>query len=176
MGGRSELCKGGLKLPAGSKYITVCKCAPNYILEACKGYVSENGDELPMTEATKKDHYAVIDEYSSQALRVLAIAVNTIAELPFDSSDEDLSTDAKFSACQKDLMLVGLVASIDPDRNGVKESVELARGAGIRVVMITGDYLKTASAIARNVHILQDQEADAAVDCTCLRPEGAYFA
>merc|ERR1712226_885324 len=58
--GRSELCKGGLKLPAGSKYITVCKGAPNYILEACKGYVSESGDELLMTEAAKKDLYAVI--------------------------------------------------------------------------------------------------------------------
>jgi len=71
------------------------------------------------------------------------------------------------------LQLVGLVASIDPDRDGVKLSVEQARGAGIRVVMITGDYLKTASAIASNVSILQDTD-DAkvsAVDCQCLRPD-----
>jgi len=64
-----------------------------------------------------------------------------------------------------------------PDRDGVKESVSRARGAGIRVVMITGDYLKTAAAIAKNVMILQpeDNEAVAAVDCQSLRPSGAYL-
>ena len=78
--------------------------------------------------------------------------------MPFDEADEDLSTDRKFEACRKDLRLVGLVASIDPDRDGVPESVIAARGAGIRVVMITGNYLKTAVAIARNVTILQPQD------------------
>merc|ERR1711907_65656 len=80
--------------------------------------------------------------------------------------------------CRDQLCLVGLVASIDPDRDGVKESVELARGAGIRVVMITGDYLKTAAAIAHNVRILQegDDESTAAVDCASLRPGGNYLA
>merc|ERR1712013_469114 len=87
------------------------------------------------------------------------------------------SADAKFRSCSQELTLIGLVASIDPDRDGVKESVSLARSAGIRVVMITGDYLKTASAIAKNVRILQegDDEAVAAVDCTCLRTEGTYL-
>merc|ERR1712190_550843 len=128
------------------------------------------------TRAAKNELTAVVDKYSSQALRVLAIAVNPMAEIPFDMNDEDISTDAKFSACQKDLMLVGLVASIDPDRDGVKESVEDARGAGIRVVMITGDYLKTAAAIARNVNILKPEDADeCAVDCQGLRPNGAYL-
>merc|ERR1711988_814521 len=115
--------------------------------------------------------------YSSQALRVLAIAVNPMANIPFDQSDDDLSTDAKFSACQKDLMLVGLVASIDPARDGVKVSVDDARGAGIRVVMITGDYLKTAVAIAKNVNILKPEDAeDCATDCQGLRPNGTYLA
>merc|ERR1712190_250503 len=128
------------------------------------------------TRAAKNELTAVVDKYSSQALRVLAIAVNPMVEMPFDQSDDDLSTDAKFSACQKDLMLVGLVASIDPARDGVKESVEDARGAGIRVVMITGDYLKTAVAIAKNVNILKPEDAeDCAVDCQGLRPNAAYL-
>merc|ERR1719420_1477779 len=100
-----------------------------------------------------------------------------MASLPFDVDDEDVSTDSKFRGCCQDLTLLGLVASIDPDRDGVKESVSLARGAGIRVVMITGDYLKTASAIAKNVQILQegDNEAVSAVDCADLHPDGAYL-
>merc|ERR1712176_810827 len=146
------------------------------ILDVCKTYMSEDGKPSPMTIAAKNDLTAAVDKYSSQALRVLAIAVNPMAEMPFDQSDDDLSTDAKFSACQKDLMLVGLVASIDPDRDGVKESVELARGAGIRVVMITGDYLKTAAAIANNVNILKPEDADdCATDCQVLRPNGTYL-
>merc|ERR1712099_88992 len=92
-------------------------------------------------------------------LYMILIAINPMTELPFDMNDDDLSTDAKFSACQKDLMLVGLVASIDPARDGVRESVDDARGAGIRVVMITGDYLKTAIAIAKNVNILKPEDA-----------------
>jgi magnesium-transporting ATPase (P-type) len=118
----------------------------------------------------------IVDEYSSKALRVLAIAMRPMSTLPFDANDEELTTDAKFEACRQDLQLVGLVASIDPERDGVKDSVVLARGAGIRVVMITGDYLKTAAAIAKNVNILQEDDGEgSAVDCTCLRPQGDYL-
>merc|ERR1719367_1011586 len=94
--------------------------------------------------------------------------------MPYDASDDNLNTDQKFLACRQDLQLLGLVASIDPDRDGVPKSVLDARGAGIRVIMITGDYLKTAIAIARNVNILvpEDDEQYAAVDCARLRPEG----
>merc|ERR1719251_83653 len=92
--------------------------------------------------------------------------------MPFDERNEELTTDNKFEACRKGLRLLGLVASIDPDRDGVPESVKAARGAGIRVIMITGDYLKTAVAIAHNVNILlpEDDEKTSACDCAKLRP------
>merc|ERR1719221_394936 len=130
-----------------------------------------------MTKEDKQHVLSIVDEYSSRALRVLAIASRPMETLPFDLDDEDVSTDDKFARCAQGLRLIGLVASIDPDRDGVKESVTSARGAGIRVVMITGDYLKTAAAIAKNVRILEkgDDEATAAVDCACLRPDGAYL-
>merc|ERR1719221_972804 len=130
-----------------------------------------------MTKEDKQHVLSIVDEYSSRALRVLAIASRPMETLPFDLDDEDVSTDDKFARCAQGLRLIGLVASIDPDRDGVKESVTSARGAGIRVVMITGDYLKTAAAIAKNVRILQDgdDEKVAAVDCTCLRPDGSYL-
>ena len=119
----------------------------------------------------------VVDKYSSRALRVLVIATSTFTELPFDQADKKISMDQKFEACHKSLCLAGLVASIDPDRDGVPDSVVAARGAGILVVMITGEYLETAIAIAHNVSILQseDNEASAAVDCARLRPDGAYL-
>jgi len=110
-------------------------------------------------------------------LQVLAIATCTFDSMPFNENDDDLSTDQKFEACRQNLRLLGLVASIDPDRDGVPQSVIDARGAGIRVVMITGDYLKTAIAIARNVNILmvEDDENDSACDCARLRPGNEYL-
>jgi len=174
--GRDALCAGGLPLPAGTKYLTVCKGAPNYLLDICDKWVAEDGSVQPLPAAKKEEILGVIDEYSSRALRVLAVAVRPMAELPFDASDEEVSAEAKFQACRQDLRLVGLVASIDPDRDGVKESVALAHGASIRVVMITGDYLKTAFAIAKNVGILGEADDEsAAVDCNSLRPNGDYL-
>merc|ERR1719434_160496 len=96
-----------------------------------------------------------------------------------DLDNVDVPMDTKFTACKEGLILVGLVASIDPDRKGVPQSVVKARGAGIRVVMITGDYVKTAIAIAKRVHIIQpeDEVEECACDCNKLRPggDGAYI-
>eukprot|EP00913_Durusdinium_trenchii_P019172 g18018.t1 len=168
--GRSHLCEDGMPLPEGTKYLAVCKGAPNFIVDLCEERMMADGTVAKHLGRAKAEVLKVVDDYSTKALRVLA-------ELPFDMHDDELSTDQKFSALRQDLRLLGLVASIDPDRDGVKDSVLAARGAGIRVVMITGDYLKTAIAIAKNVQILQpqDDEATAAVDCNCLRPGGQYL-
>mmetsp|Transcript_44923 Transcript_44923/g.127231 ORF Transcript_44923/g.127231 Transcript_44923/m.127231 type:complete len:1107 (-) Transcript_44923:173-3493(-) len=175
--GRSELCQGGMALEQGTTMLSVCKGAPNFILDYCSEMLMEDGSTKQLTAQDKQDVLGVVDKYSERALRVLAIATKAMPKMPFDMDNDDISTDQKFEACRSDLCLVGLVASIDPDRDGVPESVLAARGAGIRVVMITGDYLKTAIAIAHNVNILQpdDNEALAAVDCARLRPGGGYL-
>jgi len=175
--GRSHLCEGGMPLPPNTRLLSVCKGAPNFILDYCTEQLCQDGSMRPMTDADKQHVLDIVDKYSSKALRVLAIAARTFEGMPFDTADEDITTDQKFEACRSNLQLLGLVASIDPDRDGVPESVVAARGAGIRVVMITGDYLKTAIAIAHNVNILQpdDDEALAAVDCARLRPDGQYL-
>ena len=94
-----------------------------------------------------------------------------------------------------EMILLGLVASIDPEREGVPEAVLAAQEANIRVIMITGDYLVTAKAIARNVNILPalgdhetqeeeqkrqekegcQKEVITALDCSLLRPNGEYL-
>jgi len=175
--GRAELCKGGMALEAGSSVLSVCKGAPNFILDVCEEQLMADGSVKTLSQADKDSILQVVDKYSSKALRVLAIATKTFSALPYDVNNEDLSTDDKFSACRVNLRLLGLVASIDPDRDGVPQSVMDARGAGIRVVMITGDYLKTAVAIAHNVNILrpEDDEATSACDCQRLRPGGEYL-
>ena len=113
--GRAVLCKRGMALPAGGKHFVVCKGAPNFILDYCTEQATPDGGSTPLGEDDKRKVLDIVDEYSSRALHVLAIAVRTYTDLPYSENDY-LDTDGKFSACRKDLKLLGLVASIDPDR------------------------------------------------------------
>ncbi|CAK9078549.1 Calcium-transporting ATPase 1 (BACCA1) [Durusdinium trenchii] len=176
-------------------------------LEKVREKGGKDGGVAKLSDADKSKILKIVDGYSARALRVLAIAARPMSKLPpfgfglrrgpavrsigptrgppvrgvgalrYDENNEDVTTDQKFDACRQQLRLMGLVASIDPERDGVPDSVVAARGAGIRVVMITGDYLLTAIAIAKNVNILQDTDdvETSAMDCASLRPNGEYL-
>ena len=88
----------------------------------------------------------VNDEMSGSALRVITIAYKVIDKMPEELTSETLETD---------LTLMGLVGMIDPPRPEAAEAVKTCRMAGIRPVMITGDHVVTASAIAKIIGILQ---------------------
>eukprot|EP00434_Breviolum_minutum_P006202 symbB.v1.2.005469.t1/scaffold260.1/size426026/20 len=175
--GGTHLCEGGMPLPPGTNYLTVCKGAPNYIIDLCCEQLKADGSVDKLTDEDKSNILKIVDGYSARALRVLAIAARPMSKLPYDENNDDITTDQKFEACRQQLRLIGLVASIDPERDGVPDAVVAARGAGIRVVMITGDYLLTAIAIAKNVNILQpsDDIETSAMDCANLRPDGEYL-
>ncbi len=87
------------------------------------------------------------EQMSEGALRVLAIAYKEITELPENPTSEEL---------ENGLVFMGLVGMIDPPRPEAKEAVAVCRRAGIKPVMITGDHVVTASAIARELGILED--------------------
>ena len=155
------------------------KGAPNYILDKCTSIMDADGTVKPLDAAGKKAVLDKVDELSEQALRVLAVATRNVgAKLPFDS---EADTDVKFAKIVDGLTLCGLCASIDPERDGVKDAVLQSKTAGVRVVMITGDYLKTAIAIAKNINILNKKtfvEGNGeATDCNALRPvkDGPYL-
>ncbi len=87
------------------------------------------------------------EEMSSSALRVLAIGTKTVDEISAHPTSDELETGLTF---------VGLVGMIDPPRHEAKEAVAICRKAGIKPVMITGDHITTASAIARELGIMED--------------------
>jgi len=89
----------------------------------------------------------IVELMSKDALRVLAVAYKTIDKVPENPTSEEL---------EKDLTFLGLVGMIDPPRPEAKEAVKLCRRAGIKPVMITGDHVITASAIAKELGILND--------------------
>lgn len=90
---------------------------------------------------------AVNDEMSGQALRVLAVACRVFDEMPKPVNIENV---------EKDLTFMGLLGMIDPPRPEARDAVAVCRQAGIRPVMITGDHVVTAAAIAKDLGILQE--------------------
>lgn len=121
------------------RYIVIVKGACDMLFSRC---VSGNVDKA--REENEK--------MSRQALRVIAIAVKEIEEIPEELNSSELENGLTFK---------GLVGMIDPPRPEAKEAVSVCRKAGIRPVMITGDHVVTASAIAKELGILR--EGDQAV-------------
>ncbi|MBR5157286.1 MAG: cation-translocating P-type ATPase [Clostridia bacterium] len=89
----------------------------------------------------------ITEKMSENALRVLAVAYKEIDTIPETLTSEEI---------EKDLIFMGLVGMIDPPRPEAKEAVKICRQAGIKPVMITGDHVVTASAIARELGILEE--------------------
>ncbi|MGN0777565.1 MAG: cation-translocating P-type ATPase [Aristaeellaceae bacterium] len=133
------------------RIIQYTKGAPDEVLARCTHLLTPSGVK-PMTE---DDRRAIMQEnkrMADQALRVLACAYVEHEKLPADVSPE---------ALEHDMTFIGMTGMIDPVRPEVKAAVELCKDAGIRPIMITGDHIDTAVAIARELGILQT--ADQAV-------------
>lgn len=129
----------------GSGYIQYTKGAPDEILSRCSHYMKD-GQELPITEEVKSEILSANKAMADKALRVLAAACRRDAVPEFDSPEE----------IETDLCFMGLCGMIDPVRPEVKAAIEECRLAGIRPIMITGDHIDTAVAIAKELGILSD--------------------
>lgn len=124
-------------------YVVMTKGATEIVLEKCTKYIDQKGSVVPLTSTIKNELLQQTHEYSKQALRVLGFAYK-----PFTNKEAAKNTH------EKDLIFVGLQAMIDPPRKEVVKVVgEVQNEAGIRVVMITGDHVETARAIATEIGI-----------------------
>ena len=129
------------------KYVQFTKGAPDVVLGLCTK-VYEDGKVVPMTEERREQILAANKGMADEALRVLALADRTYDEVPDDCSA---------AALEHDLTFCGLSGMIDPVRPEVAPSIAEAHDAGIRVVMITGDHIDTAVAIAKQLGIVTDR-------------------
>jgi len=182
----------GMERALTAPFFSVVKGAPNYVLENCTAQIGPDGTVVPLDEAGRKALLGVVDELSSQALRVLAMSFAPMQSLPYNKAGSAASSSVggralgegaddvsvKLDFLTKDLVFAGFAASIDPPRDGIKASLETAHTAGVRAIMITGDYLLTAFAIAKSIGLVPlgaEVKGGAARDAKDLRPNGTYL-
>ncbi|MCK4977436.1 MAG: HAD-IC family P-type ATPase, partial [Anaerolineales bacterium] len=132
--------------PKDRDYVITVKGAPDVVLDLCTHYQRMDDYAIPLDEAQRERILSANDQMTEDALRVLAMAYRVVPEMPDEITPENL---------EYDLTFVGLVGMIDPPRSEVPPALETGREAGIRTVMITGDYPRTARAIAESIGLMQ---------------------
>ncbi len=129
----------------GTDYLVITKGAPDVLIKKCTRYYDginvKNIDSSYIKQIENANQ-----QMADRALRVIAVAYKNISNIS-----------NKIESCniENDLIFAGLIGMIDPPREGVKEAVATCRKAGIKTVMITGDHIATATAIARDLGILR---------------------
>ncbi len=129
--------------------VIAVKGAPDIVLELCTKYQGMDDEPRELTKEAKERILAANNAMTKDALRVLGVAYRVERDVP-DNAEE-----LKTNDLEKDLVFVGLLGMIDPPRTEVKPALEKARHAGIRTVMITGDFPNTAKAIAESIGLLR---------------------
>ena len=152
----------------GNKYRIITKGAPDVLLQKCTKQLSsineissaQNEWERQIGEIQSKFNIKVQAlenlkiqsdnrQMAQKALRVIAVAYKDLDALPSKIDSQNI---------ENNLTFVGLIGMIDPPRDGVKEAVQVCKNSGIKTVMITGDHLETAKAIAKDLGILEQKD------------------
>ncbi len=131
-----------------NKISSFTKGAPDIILSNCNK-IFLNGKVSDLTEDMRTKILEENKKFAKEALRVLAYAFKNYDKVPSDIFSENI---------ERDMVFVGLTGMIDPARPEVKDAIKECRSAGIRPVMITGDYLETAFAIAKELGIAETED------------------
>ena len=126
--------------------IMFTKGAPDVIFKRCK-YALKYDEVIEISDEILDEYKKINENFSNRALRVLAFAYKNVAD-EFEPSLDD----------ENNLILIGLMAMIDPPREEVFDAVKEAKSSGIKTIMITGDHKTTAAAIAREIGIMEKDD------------------
>ena len=129
-------------------YVVTEKGAPDIVLNQCTHYQNREDKAIPLDSEQRSKILAANDSMTEDALRVLGVAYRVTQVLDNDH-------DGEMDDIEKEMIFVGLIGMIDPARAEVPAALKIARKAGIRTVMITGDYPNTARAIANDIGLLE---------------------
>ncbi len=132
----------------GNRYRIITKGAPDVLIKRCSKYYS-NSQISSIGSSVIKMIEEQNEKMAQNALRVIAVAYKDVDILP---------NRIESNYVENDLVFTGLIGMIDPPREGVKEAISTCRKAGIKTVMITGDHITTANAIASQLGILRKND------------------
>lgn len=153
--------------------ISYTKGAPEIVLDQCK-YIDDNGTIKIIDDKIKEKIVSRIEEMSNNSLRVLALTYKNIdTDLPRDIENNtlDLHAITEDGTIEKELTLCGIIGIMDPPKENAKEAVAKCKSAGIKVIMITGDHKDTASAIAKELGILNKGKVLTGIELNQLSDE-----
>jgi P-type Ca2+ transporter type 2C len=134
------------------KKIAYMKGAPEMVIERCSKILL-NGKAQTFTKENQAKHFKITEELAQQALRNLAFAYKELLA-DFDNPTEEMEADFVF---------VGIISMIDPPRPEVRDAIAVCKQAGIRVVMITGDHKLTATAVGKELNLLEEKDVETSV-------------
>jgi Ca2+-transporting ATPase len=145
-------CMTTIHLVSGKEKIAFMKGAPEIVLNKC-GEIYANGKVRKITEKDRAELSEVTEAMATKALRNLGFAFKELPEsaVTFDERIE------------RDMIFVGIMGMIDPPREEVKDAIRLCKSAGIKVVMVTGDHRLTATAVAKELNLLSENETEGRV-------------
>jgi len=132
------------------KFYSFTKGASEILIPLCKKVLFKD-QELDLNNEMKDKIMKIADTYAEQGFRILSLCYKKLDAIP---AEDDKSRDL----CESDMIYIGFVTILDPPREGVKQSVKQCHDAGVDVVMITGDSVKTARAIAKQIGIIQNKD------------------
>ncbi|MGE5768278.1 MAG: cation-translocating P-type ATPase, partial [Bacteroidota bacterium] len=147
----------------GDRLLAFCKGAPDVLLALC-GHELVGEEARPLTAERRAEIMARNDELAAEGLRTLGVASRFLPE-------EAVAAEAVEACIEEDLIFLGLIGMIDPPREEAKEAAAQAQRAGIRLMMITGDHPKTATAIAAELGIATDGRAVTGVELEAMPDE-----
>jgi len=155
----SELMRMSSVRQFGNDVRLAVKGSTNSVL-SISAYIYKDGENVPITEQDKEKIKAINDEYSRGGMRVLAIAHRPLDSKKGEYSREDV---------ERNVIFLGLMAMIDPPKEGVREAIEDAHKAHIRVFILTGDHPETAQAVGREIGLPEPGEATPVITGTELK-------
>jgi len=130
-----------------NKVVSFTKGAPDAIITRCNK-IYMDGNLIPLTKELRERILQTNSDFSKEALRVLAFALK---------EHDDMPTNIDGNKIERDMTFIGLVGMIDPPREKAKVAIEKCKNAGIKTVMITGDYKETAFAIGRQLKVADNE-------------------
>lgn len=154
--------------PSSSSPVLFVKGAPDVLVSRCSSIQDAFGNILPLNKENMDKLQNLQQKWTSEGQRVLMLCRREFSdtENPFEGHDgsDSAGLEKLVAKHNKDLCIVGLVGIVDPPRDEIPQVVDTCRRAGIRVMVVTGDFALTAAAIAKQCHIITNDRVDAIED------------